>query len=95
MQTPSFPAGSSVPLPKFSGDGSKDINEFLANFERRASYYKLSEDQKRETFLLSLTGNGNVWFNTTPSLRENLEHLAQVFKTQFHSDLEVCLLRQS
>ena len=45
-QTPSFPASSSVPLPKFSGDGSEDVNEFLANFERTARFYKLSEDRK-------------------------------------------------
>ena len=67
-QTPSFPASSSVPLPKFSGDGSEDVNEFLANFERTARFYKLSEDRKTETFPLSLTGNANVWFNTTPGL---------------------------
>lgn len=33
-QTPSFPASNRIPLQKFSGDGSKDANEFLAIFER-------------------------------------------------------------
>ena len=69
-QTPSFPASNSVPLPKFSGDGSEDVNELLANFERIARFYNLSEDRKTETFPLSLTGNANVWFNTTPGLNE-------------------------
>ena len=68
MQTPSFPASSSVPLPKFSGDGSEDVNEFLANFERKARFYKLSEDEKMGTFPLSLMGNVNVWLNNTPAL---------------------------
>lgn len=94
-QTPSFPASSSVPLPKFSGDGSEDVNEFLANFERTARFYKLSEDRRTETFPLSLTGNANVWFNTTPGLSgKDFEHLAQALKTQFHSDSDVWLLRQ-
>ena len=94
-RTPSFPASNSVPLPKFSGDGSEDVNEFLANFERTARFYKLNEDRKAETFPLSLTGNANVWFNTTPGLSgKNFEYLATVLKTQFHSDSDVWLLRQ-
>ena len=59
-QTPSFPASNSFHLPKLSGDGSEDVIEFLANFERTARFYKLSEDRKTETFPLSLTGNANV-----------------------------------
>ena len=94
-QTPSFPASNSVPLPKFSGDGSEDVNEFLANFERTARFYKLNKDRKAETFPLSLTGNANVWFNTTPGLSgKNFEYLATALKTQFHSDSDVWLLRQ-
>ena len=94
-QTPSFPASNSVPLPKFSGDGSEDVNEFLANFERTARFYELNEDRKAETFPLSLTGNANVWFNTTPGLSgKNFEYLATALKTQFHSDSDVWLLRQ-
>ena len=89
-QTPSFPASNSVPLPKFSGDGSEDVNEFLANFERTARVYKLSEDRKMKTFLLSLTGNANVWFNTILGLsRKNFEYLAGALITQFHSDSDV------
>ena len=91
-QTPSFPASTCVPLPKFSGDGSEDVNEFLANFERTARFYKFNEDRKAETFPLSLTGNANVWFNATPT--KNFEYLATALKTQFHSDSDVWFLRQ-
>ena len=46
-QTPSFPASGSVPLPKFSGDGSEGVNEFLANFERTARFYKARTEKRR------------------------------------------------
>ena len=60
-----FSGNNRIPLPKFSGDGSKDANEFLAIFERIARLYKLNKDRKMEIFILSLTGNASVWFNTT------------------------------
>ena len=76
-QTPSFPAGTSVPLPKFSGDGSEDVNEFLANFGRTARFYNLNEDRKAETFPFSLTGNANVWLNTTLGLTGKILNTSQ------------------
>ena len=64
--TPTFPSGNSMPLPKFSDDCNEDINEFLANFNRTAHFYKFSEEQKVDILPLNLTRNASIWYNTTP-----------------------------
>ena len=93
--TPTFPSGNSVPLPKFSGDCNEDVNEFLANFNRTALFYKFSGDRKAEILPLSLTGKASIWYNTTPGLSgKNFDTLAEALKKHFHSDSDVWLLRQ-
>ena len=46
-KTLSFPASNSFPLPKFLGDGSEDVNEFLVNFERTSRFIRLVKTEKR------------------------------------------------
>ena len=41
---PSFSANNLI-MPKFSGSGSEHISEFLANFDRAASFYKFSDER--------------------------------------------------
>ena len=94
--TPTFPSGNSVPLPKFSGDCNEEVNEFLANFNRTARFYKFSEDRKVEILPLYLTGNASIWYNTTPGLSGKIfDTLAEALKKHFHSDSDVWLLRQT
>ena len=84
-----------MPLPKFSGDGNEDVNEFLANFSRTARFYKFSEERKAEILPLYLTGNASIWYNTTPGLvGKNFDTLTEALKKHFHSDSDVWLLRQ-
>ena len=93
--TPKFPSGNGAPIPKFSGTPSEDVTEFLANFSRAARFYQLSEERKSETLPLYLTGNANIWFNTTPGMNgKSFEELSAAMKAQFHSESDVWLLRQ-
>lgn len=92
---PTFPSGSSVPLPKFSGNCDEDVDEFLANFNRMARFYKFSEDCNAEILPLYLTGNASIWYNTTPGLSgKNFDTLTEALRKHFHSDSNIWLLRQ-
>lgn len=94
-ETPRFARGNSVSMPKFSGESTEDVNEFLITYNRAAQYFKLNNSRKAEMLPLHLTGNANIWFNTTPGLSgKNFDDLCSALKNQFHSDSDVWLLRQ-
>jgi len=89
-QTLSFPASNRIPLPKFSGDGSKDANEFLAIFEGIARFYKLNKDQKIGDLPVVFDGECKCVVQHYPGLSGNIfESLAGALKTAFHSDSDV------
>ena len=92
--TPKFSTTHSM-IPKFSGAESEDVTEFLANFNRAARFYQFTNERKAEALPLYLTGNANIWFNTTPGLNhKTFDELAEALKAQFHSASDVWLLRQ-
>ena len=64
-QTLSFPCVNTIPLPKFSGDASEDIEELLRQLDQADIFCKLTNSQKAEVLPFLLTGNANVWFSAS------------------------------
>ena len=79
--TPSFPSNTSIPLPRFSGGPHE------GNFNRVATFYKLSPARKAETLPLMLSGNAAMFLHTTPDLAgKSFDVLAEALRKQFHSE---------
>ena len=64
-QRVSLPCINNILLPKFSGDASEDVREFLRHLDQEATFYKLTDYQKAEVLPLLLTRNVNVWFSAS------------------------------
>ena len=95
VQHPSFLRANDIHLPKFSGDSSEDVKQFLRQLDQTATFYKFTDVQKAEVLPLLLTGNPNVWFSASPHLAgKTYDQLCVALIKQFLSESDIWLLRQ-
>jgi len=84
IETPFRPVNI-VSFPSFGGNESEDVNQFLRDFSRAATFYELSDEKQALVLPFYLKGNASIWFKSLSSLRNetNLQELKEALLKQY------------